>query len=511
MVSGEAGGCGNHYSQNSLVGEIHPQKGHLRVSRGLLHKTVQPSPQSVLPLPAFRPCGDRLQGRICQVQALRREPRDRALSSKEGGKSGGCDKVRKLSGPSSCFQHEVPLAERGGEDNCGRPGGAPEAQDRQACPSESGRVPTPKQKDTSPTDISPAGAKGCQTKEPQTNKSTKSPQYQGSSSSQEACFSPTQLITTRDYFERSRTFLQFESFQEECQEEREGEDGEREDGTGEVGSRVSSHCDYSPSSSPSSEPSFSEFFLEEENGFPQRIIAEESSYQGDLCERSSKSPCKIGQGSSSCPRSEGSGGPERVSLSSSHPPGGSPRSFTHRGDGDGERRDLSTNRDSSGSSQHYSSNHSGPERAAKDCSKTHGHGTRGPQSDASGGQDLHNNSTQSRLGTGGAPLRFLSWNACSLKLKFPALTQVALSDNLDIICIQESFMSTKPNGQPPLKIPGYATFFLPKILGRTRGLITFVKNSIPSEKFDFVSDVGKATEVTQGLFFFLMFIGKSPT
>ena len=56
-------------------------------------------------------------------------------------------------------------------------------------------------------------------------------------------------------------------------------------------------------------------------------------------------------------------------------------------------------------------------------------------------------------------------------------------------------MSTKPNGQPPLKIPGYTTFFLPKILGRTRGLITFVKNSIPSEKFDFVSDVGKATEV----------------
>ena len=56
-------------------------------------------------------------------------------------------------------------------------------------------------------------------------------------------------------------------------------------------------------------------------------------------------------------------------------------------------------------------------------------------------------------------------------------------------------MTAKPNGQPPFKIPGYATFFLPKILGRTRGLITFVKNSVPSEKFDFNSDVGKATEV----------------
>ena len=125
----KTGGCGDHYSQKSLVGEIHPQKGHLRVSRGLLHKTIQPSPQSVFPLPAFRPRGVRLQGRVCQVQALLREPRDRTLSPKEGGKSGGCNKVRKLSGPSSCFQHEVPQAERGGKDNCGRPGGAAEAKD----------------------------------------------------------------------------------------------------------------------------------------------------------------------------------------------------------------------------------------------------------------------------------------------------------------------------------------------------------------------------------------------
>ena len=207
MVSSQTGGCGNHYSQNSLVGEIHPKKGHLRVSRGLLHETVQPSPQSVFPLPAFRPRGDRLQGRVCPVQALRREPLDRTLSPKEGGKSGGCNKVRKLSGPSSCFQHEVPQAERCGKDNCGRPGGAAEAKDRQACPSESGRFPAPKQKDTSP-----AGTKACQTKEPQTIKSTKSSQYQGSSSSQGACFSSTQAIATRDYFERSRTFLQFKGF-----------------------------------------------------------------------------------------------------------------------------------------------------------------------------------------------------------------------------------------------------------------------------------------------------------
>ena len=133
MVSSEAGGCGNHYCQDSLVGEIYPQKGHPRIPRRLLHEAIQPSPQSMLPLPAFRPCGDRLQGRVCQVQALRREPCYRTLPSKEGSESGGGDKMCKLSGPSSCFQHEMPQAERVGKDHCGRPGGAKHYSPKEYC------------------------------------------------------------------------------------------------------------------------------------------------------------------------------------------------------------------------------------------------------------------------------------------------------------------------------------------------------------------------------------------
>ena len=390
---------------------------------------------------------------VCQVQAVRREPHDRALPPEEGGKSGGCNKVCELSRPKAA--KPAPL----------------------------------KEADFPPltTRTTVQQAEKTEAEALQTSQSNISPQHQESGSNQGAHFGAAYTEATRGSYERFGTFYRSKSAIKNTKKLRESEIGSGEEGAGEAGSPVNSHCD-SPSSS-SSEPFSREFLFQEENCFPQRLDVEANSCKGGLGGKSNKGPCHYGSNSSCSPRSGGSGGSEGVSCSTSNPSRGSPRN------GNGESPNLPINRNSSGTGQHHQVDHPSFEGAAENSSAANGHCSGGSQNNATSGQNLLHNTVEPRFSAGGAALQLLSWNACSLKSKLPALTQVALSNNLDIICIQESFMTSKPNGQPPLKIPGYATFFLPKILGRTRGLITFVKSSIPSEKVYFISDVGKATEV----------------
>ena len=77
----------------------------------------------------------------CKVQAMRREPRYRTLPSKEGSESGGGDKMCKLSGRSSCFQHEVPQAEGGGKDHRVGPVALPRPKTAKPAPPKAAEFP----------------------------------------------------------------------------------------------------------------------------------------------------------------------------------------------------------------------------------------------------------------------------------------------------------------------------------------------------------------------------------
>ena len=90
-------------------------------------------------------------------------------------------------------------------------------------------------------------------------------------------------------------------------------------------------------------------------------------------------------------------------------------------------------------------------------------------------------------------VKIVSWNAQGLRHKLPGLIQIALEEDIHIIALQETNL-TAPNNKPPIKIPGYVTFYSPRIPGQARGLITLVKSTIPASHLNHDPQVGNTTE-----------------
>ena len=80
-------------------------------------------------------------------------------------------------------------------------------------------------------------------------------------------------------------------------------------------------------------------------------------------------------------------------------------------------------------------------------------------------------------------IRIMHWNAQGLNVhhKQSALIDAILSDNLDIIMIQDSRLKSKDDVLPPIKVPECHTYFKP-LSATCHGLLTIVNNRLPSAK-----------------------------
>ena len=75
----------------------------------------------------------------------------------------------------------------------------------------------------------------------------------------------------------------------------------------------------------------------------------------------------------------------------------------------------------------------------------------------------------------------MHWNAQGLNAhdKQSTLTDAILSDNLDVIMIQDSRLKSKDDVHPPIKVPECHTYFKP-LSATCHGLLTIVNNRLPS-------------------------------
>ena len=76
----------------------------------------------------------------------------------------------------------------------------------------------------------------------------------------------------------------------------------------------------------------------------------------------------------------------------------------------------------------------------------------------------------------------MHWNAQGLNnnSKQSALIAALQLDHIDIAMIQDSRISAKSDGTPPIRVPNCHTYFIPAT-GECHGLITIVKNTLPSK------------------------------
>ena len=79
-------------------------------------------------------------------------------------------------------------------------------------------------------------------------------------------------------------------------------------------------------------------------------------------------------------------------------------------------------------------------------------------------------------------VRILHWNAQGLNSKSKQSTLVAALqlDHIDIAMIQDSRISSRNDGKPPIRVPNCHTYFIPAS-AECHGMLTIIRNNIPSK------------------------------
>jgi ribonuclease HI len=88
--------------------------------------------------------------------------------------------------------------------------------------------------------------------------------------------------------------------------------------------------------------------------------------------------------------------------------------------------------------------------------------------------------TRSHFPRNGVNLRIIQLNARSIRNKMTELQKLAFDTDPDIICIQESWIRETPGEKFPVELKGFYPIWKNRLDSNGGGVVTFVKNSIPS-------------------------------
>ena len=90
-------------------------------------------------------------------------------------------------------------------------------------------------------------------------------------------------------------------------------------------------------------------------------------------------------------------------------------------------------------------------------------------------------------------IKIVHWNAQGANTKRGRIKSTILHEKIDIMLIQDTRLEKRSDGRPPIKIPGYHTFYKAKSLN-CHGLLTIVRSNLAADEID-IERPGEHSEI----------------